>query len=147
MLQLSYNEIVDKIKEEKGLSDEQIGERVKEKLIKLSDLISKEGAAHIVANELGVKLFDPLNKREIKIDRLLAGMRAVIVAGKVLKLYRVFEFNKNGRSGKVGSFLIGDDSGRVRIVMWDTNLISKMENGEIKEDVIIRVKNGYVKKQ
>ncbi|MDP4012666.1 MAG: OB-fold nucleic acid binding domain-containing protein [Candidatus Nanoarchaeia archaeon] len=145
MLQLSYDEIVGKIKEEKGLSEDQIKEKVKEKLTKLSDLISKEGAAHIVANELGVKLLDPLNKREIKIERLVSGMRSVIVAGKVLKLYRVFEFNKNGRSGKVASFLIGDETGRVRVVMWDTNLISKMENGDIKEDVVVRVKNGYVK--
>ena len=145
MLQLTYNEIVDKIKAEKGLSDDQVEEKVKEKLAKLSDLISKEGAAHIVANELGVKLFDPLNKREIKIERLVAGMRSVIVAGKVVKLYKVFEFNKNGRSGKVASFLIGDETGRVRIVMWDTNLIAKMENGEINEGVTVRVKNGYVK--
>ena len=68
MLQLSYNEIINKIKTEKGLSEEEIKDKVKEKLNRLTDLVSKEGAAHIVANELGVKLFDSLSRREIKIN-------------------------------------------------------------------------------
>ena len=145
MLQLSYNEIINKIKTEKGLSEEEIKEKVKEKLNRLTDLVSKEGAAHIVANELGVKLFDSLNRREVKISRLIAGMRSVVVSGKVLKLYRVISFNKGGRDGKVASFLIGDETGRVRIVLWDANIIKLIEDGSIKEGVIVKVQNGYVK--
>lgn len=145
MLQLSYNEIVNKIKTEKGLSEEEIKEKVKEKLNRLTDLVSKEGAAHIVANELGVKLFDSLSKREVKISRLIAGMRSVVVSGKVLKLYKVISFTKGGRDGKVASFLIGDESGRVRIVLWDANIIKLMEDGSLKEGIIVKINNGYVK--
>ena len=56
MLQLSYNDIITKIKTEKGLSEDEIKDRIKDKLNRLTDLVSKEGAAHIVANELGVNL-------------------------------------------------------------------------------------------
>lgn len=145
MLQWSYNEIVDKIKTEKGLSEEEIKDKVKDKLNRLSDLISKEGAAHIVANELGVKLFDSLSKREIKITKLIAGMRSVVVSGKVLKMYKVISFTRGTRSGKVASFLIGDETGRVRVVVWDAEQIKLIEDGSIKEEVIIKVQNGYVK--
>lgn len=145
MLQLSYNDIVDKIKLEKGLSEEEIKDRVKEKLNKLTDLISKEGAAHIVAHELGVKLFDASSKREVKINKLIAGMRSVVVSGKVLKMYKVISFTRGTRAGKVASFLIGDESGRVRVVLWDANLIKLIEDGSVKEEVIVKVQNGYVK--
>ncbi len=145
MLQLSYNDIITKIKTEKGLSEDEIKDKIKDKLNRLTDLVSKEGAAHIVANELGVKLFDSLNRREVKINRLIAGMRSVVVSGKVLKLYKVISFTKGGREGKVASFLIGDETGRVRIVLWDANIIKLMEDGSLKEDIIVKVQNGYVK--
>ncbi len=145
MLQWSYNEIVDKIKTEKGLSEDEIKDKVKDKLNRLSDLISKEGAAHIVANELGVKLFDSLSKREVKINKLIAGMRSVVVSGKVLKLYKVISFTRGTREGKVASFLIGDETGRTRVVVWDAEQIKLIENGSLKEEVIIKVQNGYVK--
>lgn len=145
MLQLSYNDIITKIKTEKGLSEDEIKDRIKDKLNRLTDLVSKEGAAHIVANELGVKLFDSLNRREVKISRLIAGMRSVVVSGKVLKLYKVISFTKGGREGKVASFLIGDETGRVRIVLWDANIIKLMEDGSLKEDSIVKIQNGYVK--
>ena len=48
MLGFKYEDIIARIKEEKGLSDGEIEVKVKQKLEQLSDLISKQGAAHIV---------------------------------------------------------------------------------------------------
>ena len=62
MFGLTYEQIIEKIQEEKGLSKEEIGKRIEEKVKDLSDLISKEGAAHILAHELGLKVFHELKK-------------------------------------------------------------------------------------
>jgi len=117
MIKMPYNDILEKIKEKSGLSEEEIKEKIDTKLKQLSGLISKEGAAHIVANELGVKLFDALGGK-LQIKNILAGMRSVEVVGKVLRVFELREFNSKGRAGKVASFVIGDETGTIRIVMW-----------------------------
>ena len=79
MTTLVYEEIVKKICEEKQMDHEEVHLRVKEKLRQLSDLISKEGAAHIVANELGVKVYEiPKNLgRRISISELNPAFKGV----------------------------------------------------------------------
>ncbi|MBI2499484.1 hypothetical protein HYV88_04550 [Candidatus Woesearchaeota archaeon] len=143
MFNVGYEEIISKIKEEKNLSNEEIEYKIKEKLTKLSDLISKEGAAHIVANELGVKLFDIT--RELKVNRLLTGMNNVVIKGKVIQLNPIVEFKKENREGRVGSFVLGDDTGIIRVALWDTNHIKLIEDNKIKEGSVLKLKNGYVK--
>src|SRR3989344_2207421 len=115
MLRFTYDEIVQKIRDEKGLSLEEISQRISEKLKKLSDLVSKEGAAHILANELG------------------------------LKIYEVRSFVKEGKEGKVVSMLVGDEWGMTRLVFWDTNHISLVESEQIIEGTILSLKQGYVR--
>ena len=145
MIGLDFEDIVQKIMEEKGLSEDDIRLRVKQKLTKLSGLISNEGAAHIVANELGVDLFEIVRKRGLKINKITPGMRGVGVSGKVTRLFDVRSFKKEEREGKVGSFLIGDETGILRIVLWDAGQIKLMEDGQIKQDVIVTLTNGYVR--
>lgn len=105
-------------------------------------MISKEGAAHIVAHELGIKLFEDF---VLKVNRVQAGMSSVSIVGKVVRLYDVKEFKTEKREGKVVNFLFGDETGVIRVVFWDEKLISKIENKEIKEGDTLRLKNGYGK--
>lgn len=145
MIKISYPQIMERIKEKSGLSESDIEVRINKKLKDLSGLISKEGAAHIIANELGVRLFECLGKEIIKIKDLLAGMRKTNVAGKVTNVFPVNHFKTEKREGKVGSFIIGDETGRVRIVLWDEKLIKNIENGDLKEGVIVKIENAYVR--
>ena len=145
MFNLSYEEIVDKIVNEKGIPKQDIQSKVDYKLKQLSDLISKEGAAHIVANELGVKLVNPLQKRRMKIKDVIAGLNSADIVGRVISVYQVRSYNKNGREGKVANFILGDETGTIRVVLWDTNHISNIESGTLKEGIVIKIKNAYVK--
>ena len=144
MMGLNLDEIISQIKEKKGLSEDDIKLKISQKRDKLSGLVSEEGAAHIIANELGIDLMESIRKHGLKIVKLKPGMR-VGVTGKVLKCYEVRSFVRNEKTSKVGSFLMGDDSGLIRIVLWDDNHIAKMENGEIKPDTILKLGNGTVK--
>lgn len=140
MLKIPKEKIIEKIKEKTGLSDKEINSKIKDKLDLLSGLISEDGAAHIVANELGVKVFEESGKLQIK--NIMAGMRSVEATGKVIKMYEIRNFDKDGRKGKVGSFLIGDESGIIRVTAWNdkADLLAT-----IKEGQVINLKNGYTR--
>jgi len=133
----NYDLLVDRISSSAGISKDEVNKRVEARRAKLSGLISKEGAAQIIAAELGVK-FDNI---QLKISELMAGMRKVNVVGKVITIFPVRSFDKNGRSGKVANFIIADETGNVKVVLWDTNHIDLIEKGEIKQGDVVEVTN------
>lgn len=137
---LNYDSIISKLKSG-GLSLFEIEEKIKNKMDQLSGLISKEGAAHIIANELGIKVFEDVG--EIKIKDTSNGMRNVNINGKVTINFGVREFKNEKRSGKVGSFVIGDETGTIRAVLWDDKYMDCVE--KLHEGNVVRIENGYVK--
>jgi len=141
MIQIPYEEMINKITEATSLSKEDIEKKIQDKCKALSGLISKDGAAHIIANELGVKLMDGLTGK-LKVDKILPGMRAVETIGKVVAVYEVREFHTEKREGKVGSLLIGDETGSIRVVAWgeQTAKLSGLKAGDI-----VRIRDGFVK--
>lgn len=140
MLQ-NYSQLVERIARSSGLSVEDIERRIEAKRAKLSGLISKEGAAQVVASELGIS-FD---KEKMKIAELLIGMKRVNVVGKIIELASVRGYNKDGRQGKIGSFVLADDTANIRTVLWDTNHISLIEKGQIKQDDVVEITNAYIR--
>lgn len=107
--------MLSRMREKTQLSEADLLKKIDEKCASLNGLISKEGAAHIIANELGVKLLEGGGK----IRDLFPGMRNADVLGRVTQVFETREFQRaDGTGGKVGSFLVGDDSGLVRIVCW-----------------------------
>lgn len=130
MINIPLDTIKEKIREKSGLSDEEIDQRIKKKLDQLSGLISKEGAAHIVANELGVKLQEASGP--VKIKHIISGMKNIEIVGRTIKKYEVREFNTEKRSGKVAKFLIGDETGTTLIVLWNdkADLLGTFNEGD-----------------
>jgi len=141
MIKIPYEQIIERIKKEAKVSEEEINGKIDGKMKQLSGLISKEGAAHIVANELGIKLFDSFSGK-LQIKNILVGLRSVETVGRVLQTYELREFTTNERQGKVASLVIGDETGTIRIVMWGEQA-DNIKN--IKNDMIIKVAGGYVK--
>jgi ssDNA-binding replication factor A large subunit len=140
MINVPLTTIIQKIRESSDLTEQQIRDKIKDKLDQLSGLISEEGAAHIIANELGIKLYEPSGKLQIK--NILAGQRNVEILGKVQRKFDVNEFDTGERKGKVGSFLIADETGMIRVVLWN-DMVDKLS--EINEGDVIKVKSGYVR--
>lgn len=134
----NYDLLVERITRASGLEQEEIERKIEAKKAKLSGLISKEGAAQIVAAELGISFED----QDLKINEVMPGMRKVNVVGKIINLFPVREFSKNGREGKVSNFILADDTGSIRVVLWDMNHISMIENETIKQGDVVEIKNG-----
>lgn len=143
MIDISYEDAVGKVKEQAGISEAEVEEKVQAKLKQLSGLISKDGAIHIVANELGVQLAQPQEPgQEVKIGDLSLNSRGVTVTGKVVQKWDIKEFEKNDRKGKVASLLLGDETGVTRLVFWNdqVDVFEELNPGDV-----LRVKNPFVK--
>ena len=134
----NYELLVDRIAKLASLERDEVIRKIEAKKAKLSGLISKEGAAQIIAAELGISFED----EDLKIAELMGGLRKVNVVGKVMNIFPVRSFEKNDRKGKVANFILADDSGSTRVVLWDTNHIELIENETIKVGDVVEIKNG-----
>jgi len=137
----TYDFILKRISSQTGLDEKEIEKRVDMKIAKLSGLISKEGAAQIVASELGVGF----ENMDLKLAEIMPGMKKVNFLVKVVKVFPIRSFNKNGRDGKVANLIVADDSGSARLVLWDTNHIRLLEEKSINEGDSIEIKNASVR--
>jgi len=141
MIKIPYEQIIEKIKNEANISEEEINTKVDSKMTQLSGLISKEGAAHIIANELGIKLFEQTSGK-LQIKNILSGLRNVETVGKIIQTYELKEFTTNDRQGKIASFVMGDETGTIRVVMWG----DQAENiNNIKDGTIVKILGSYVR--
>lgn len=140
MIKIPYEQLLEKIKTEKNLTPEQIEEQIKIKMEQLSGLISKEGAAHILANELGIKLAQ--SDAKLKIRDLYAGLRTGELLGRVTRKFDIRAFQSGERSGKVGSFILADETGSVRVTCWNDQT-KEME--PLVQDDIVAVIDGTVR--
>lgn len=137
----AYTNLVEKISRYSGLSSAEVEKKVDAKKSKLSGLISKEGAAQIVAAELGISFENEL----LKLNELSNGLRRANVSGKITQIFPVREFSKNGRSGKVANLMIGDETSNTRVVLWDANHISLIENSSITPGIVVEIRGASVK--
>ncbi len=138
----NYERIIEKISKISNLEKEEIERRVEAKRAKLSGLISKEGAAQVIAAELGIS-FD---NEKLKIEELLPGMRKVNTLGKIVNVFQPRSFKtKKGDDGKVANLFIADDTSNIKVVLWDTNHISLIENGQINPGVVVEISNATMR--
>lgn len=137
----NYEALVEKIASLAGVDKAEIQRKIEAKKASLSGLISNEGAAQIVASDLGVHF----EEQDMKIKELMPGMRKVNVVGKVINLFPVREFEKKGRKGKVANFIIADETSNVKVVLWDTNQISLIENNTIGKEDVVEIKNANMR--
>jgi len=137
----NYERLIELISEGAGVPLNEIERKIEAKQAKLSGLISKEGAAQVIAAELGVS-FD---KQLIKINQIVPSMKKINIVGKIIKLFPVREYNKNGRSGRIGCFVLADDTSNIRTVMWDENHIELITKGEIKQEVVVEINNASIR--
>ena len=141
MFKIPLPEIKEKIVATGKITQEDLDSKIKAKINELSGLISEQGAAHIIANDLGISLM-PKQAEVLKIKNLYAGMRNISCVGKVTRVWELREFQKGENKGKVQSIILGDETGTVRVVFWNDQV--NQING-LQENDHLSIKNAYVK--
>ena len=141
MVDTGYDKLLERISKASGIEKEEIERKVEAKRAKLSGLISKEGAAQVVCAELGVNFDD----EKLKIDELVPGMRKANFIGKVISMFPVRTFERQGKENKVANFVVADKTSNIKVVLWDTNHISLIEEGKIKQGSVVEINSGSVR--
>lgn len=140
---MELEDIIAKIVAESGKTEGQVKEKISEKEAELDGLVSKVGAAHIVANELGVATLERKALTRFNVSDLKDAMNGVDIDLKVLQVYEAREFTtKDGRPGAVGSFLAADSTGRIRVALWNAHAkaVEHLNVGDV-----VRVSNAYTR--
>ncbi len=119
MAEMDFDELVMRIIKASGLDREAVLARINSKVVELSGLVSKRGAAHIIANSFGIQLHESKKGQVLSLKDVVSGLNNVSVKGVVTKVFPVNEFDKNGRKGRVGSVIINDGTSEARLVFWN----------------------------
>ena len=150
MIEMKSEAYINKIIENTGLTRKEIQELVENKKVELKGLISDEGALFIIARELGVDVKeeskDLLNDIEINIADITQNMKNITLFGRIKETYNVNSFNRtDGGVGYVGSFLLHDNTGDIKVVLWDDHVKIFQDNNFGKNE-LVKIINGNAKK-
>ncbi len=140
----SFKDMVKEISRASGLAEHEVNEKIEDKLLELSGLVSPEGAAYIVGKELGVNLVKDVPNRRLKIKNVTVGMRSVDVMGRVVRISNRRDFERDGKTRGVVNVMLGDETGMLRLPLWDSEIdwISKLD---VNSGDVISIRNGYIK--
>lgn len=109
------------------------------------DFLTDQTAARIAASELGVKIAKKPFRLKIQIKDLVSGLNDVSLTGQVVSVYPPKSFKRRDwTEGKLASIIVSDNSGTLRVVVWDKK-VDLVETGNIQKDQTIRISHGYVR--
>ncbi|MFW9942133.1 MAG: DUF2240 family protein [Candidatus Thorarchaeota archaeon] len=150
MSEMKAEAYINKIIESTGLTRKEIQNMVEDKKKELKGLISEEGALFVIARELGVDVKeenkDLMNDIEIYISDITYNMKNINIIGRIKEIYNANKFNKaDGGTGYVGSFLLHDKTGDIRIVLWDDH-VNIFGKDNFQQNELVKIVNGTVRK-
>ena len=141
---MSVEEIVQLIlSTRKELTRDEILNMINRKMELARGFLTREAAARIVASELGIDIqHKPLPSR-ILVKNIVSGLNDVTVAGRVITVHPTQKFKRSdGSEGAVSSLVMADNTGVVRVVLWDekANMVENVRQGDI-----LKVLHGYAR--
>jgi len=143
---MDLEEIIKRILSSRSdIKRKEILEMIKKKKIGAGDFLTDETAARIAASDLGVEIVQKPIRLKIQIQDLVSGLNDVTVAGQVTTVYPPKAFiRRDLTEGKLARLLVVDNSGTLRVVLWDDK-VELVESGKIQGKQIIRISHGYVR--
>lgn len=123
------------------ISKEDFLKRTQEKVENMGGLCDEEMAAVLVANELG---FSDVGRDSIKIENITPESGPVNFIARIISVFDVKEFTRNdGTIGRVGNLIVGDETGKVKLTLWD-NMADLIKTEKVKVGQTIQV-SGFAK--
>ncbi len=144
---LTLEEIIQLILKQTDYDRKQIIERIEQKRNELGrDIVNDESAAMIVARELGIDLQQILPRPRMRIVDITENTRNVVLTARVVSVDKGRTFARsNGSEGKVASMIVADETGKIRVTLWD-ELASELEEDPPAIGSIVQIIGAYVKR-
>ncbi|NVM43860.1 MAG: hypothetical protein HWN79_02995 [Candidatus Lokiarchaeota archaeon] len=159
-MSISIDELYQKLLDS-GISEAELEKQVQHKESEFGGFMSKQGILFIIAKENGIYVQSPdVNEQmydgfeneidydefSINISELKEEMRKIVLLGKIIKVFEPREFTrKDGTIGKVVSFLFGDGSQEIKIILWDDK-VDIIKNEYFRVGDLLRIIGAYCKK-
>jgi len=159
-MSISVDELYQKLLES-GISEAELVKQVLNKESEFGGFMSKQGILFIIAKENGIYVQSPeiseqlyeefeeeidYDEFTIELSEIKEEMKKIVLLGKVLQIYETREFSrKDGTGGKVSSFLFGDISQTVKVVLWGDKA-DLVKNEYFRVNELIRIIGAYCKK-
>lgn len=142
---MDLNKLINKILSSRpGLSEEKLKELMEEKKRAYGGLLSDEGAARLVAQELSIDVGKGSAVGGMKIKDLVAGLSDVTTTGRVIIEWPIQGFESGGRRGAVKRLMLADDTGEVVCVAWNDKAEALEREGGL-EGKVLKVLHGYTR--
>lgn len=139
-----------------GITEDDIERQVNEKYNEFQGFMSKQAILFLIAKDHGLDIIslntDDLIYQEIDyndfaipISKITEIMSNIVITGRILRIFDTNNFvRKDGSPGKVGSFVINDKSGTIKIVLWDEQA-KILKKKFFRTGEIVQVIGGYSK--
>ncbi|MEM2876288.1 MAG: OB-fold nucleic acid binding domain-containing protein, partial [Candidatus Bathyarchaeia archaeon] len=143
---MSFEDIVRKILSKfKDLSSEDILSLIEKKKMEAKGYLTDEGAARIIASELGVEVEYPRRDEHVEIGDLTSGLSDVTFSGRVLAVYPTKIFKReDGTEGRFIRLEVGDSKGVIPVIVWDDKVDFVYKKNLTRGD-IVKILHGYVR--
>ncbi|MHC1585572.1 MAG: OB-fold nucleic acid binding domain-containing protein [Candidatus Syntropharchaeia archaeon] len=120
------------------ISFEEFEKRVKKKMEDMAGLCDERTAAMLVVKDLGID-------ETMDSEGLKPRTDSISISGEILDIGELRTFKrKDGSEGKVVNLIVGNESGRIRLALWDDHAseVYRLSVGDV-----IDVENGYMKER
>jgi replication factor A1 len=140
----SPEDLLNELQKSTNLSKEELTSKINSKLNELGGLVSFEGAAYLIARELGIDLPEK-SRISLQIKNIVSGMRNVNVVGRVFRISSIIDFEKSDKTkGRVVNLFIGDSTGFFRLPLWNDQ-VKLVEDQTVKLGDMVQVTNAFAR--
>ncbi len=110
------------------------------------EIVNDESAALIIARELGIDLQHMSTRARLKISEITESSRSIALTAKVVSVGTVRSFvRKDGSQGMVASIVVADDTGRIRVALWD-DMTRAVSEEIVTIGSIVQIRGAYVRR-
>lgn len=129
------------------LTREDVVRMIEDKKKEFLGFLNDEGAAFIIAQELGVDLErESFTVEDVNISDLIPGLRSVTVKGRIVGIREPVEFTRSdGSKGVVQRITLKGEEGKLlEVILWDDH-VEKFKELKASYGDLIRVRSGYTR--
>jgi replication factor A1 len=108
-------------------------------------LLSEEGAARLLAQQLAGLSGESVNISDLRISSVQAGLPDATISGEILSISQLREFQRSdGSIGKLVRVKLRDGSGQITCVLWDSTA-DMVERERLAIGSVLRLAHGYTR--
>lgn len=135
----------ERLARERGITSERLSQMVAQKKEEFAGLLNEQAAIYAVAKEHGITA-DAAQQAvpTAKIAHLSEKSKGVSLLCTVKRIQALKTFERNGKKGSLVSMQVEDDSGMMRMVLWNRDA-ERAESGEIEKGDQVEIRGAYVK--